>query len=137
MNNTEVQLKYDDLKPYLNPKFTAEDVNAIYRQVVTILERYDGCGVGRTSGTDATAQEDCENTLITHSKRGLYYTKTHHIYSLPSSDAMIRLEAYILAKLNSEGYSLENIAYDGRGDVSEDAEAFHLYVATTSEKKKL
>ena len=136
MSKLKSRQKYIDLRPYLTPSFTAEDVNSIYNQIETIISKHDDCGVGRTSGTFDTAQEDCENTLSTHKERGLSYTTIQHMYSLSNSEAMVRLEAYILARLDEDGYELENIAFDGRGGVSEDAEAYHLYVATTSEKKK-
>ncbi len=134
MDKYNVQQKYDDLRPHITPNFTAESVSTLISDIKRILSRYEGCGIGRTSGSLVDAQNDCDDTLTIHNQNGLPYTKTHHVTSLVSAEAMVRLEAYIIAKLASEGYKLGNIAYDGRGNVAQDA-VQHLYIATTNIKK--
>jgi hypothetical protein len=97
----------------------------------SILLDKQNCGIGRTSGTLADAQKDCEERLEEHQKAvpPKPYNRIKHIISNPDIEVIKAMENFYLKFFENLGYPLVNDAIDDRGGVSETAKAHHLYIA--------
>ncbi len=136
INQFQNQTAYDDLRDVVKSVYgaTMNDIESDRLTIQGYINDYkknneDKPYLGRTSGADKTVEKDIEGRLSNHrsdesNPRDLNYFK--HILSHQNSNYINALEDYYI-KLFAD--DLSNTAEDDRGNVADDAQSYHLYLA--------